>query len=77
MGSPPDLRFEGTNRALGISDDMHHGLGSNFEIELQDSILINLILAWSEPIRIADDVGYPWRDRVVEVGMLRRGEYSF
>lgn len=49
MVSPSDLRFEGTNRALGISDDMHHGLGSHFGIELQDSSRM-LATPWSQAI---------------------------
>ena len=59
LESPRDVHLEGTNRAIGITDDMHHSLGSHFGIELHDSSLINLILARSEPFRIADDVGDP------------------
>ena len=72
--APADVLLEGTNGILGITDDVHHGLSCHFGVEFCDGGLINLILALSEPLGIADDVGNTRRDRIVEVGMLRRGE---
>ncbi|MCY1237085.1 hypothetical protein D9M72_497660 [compost metagenome] len=72
--APPDVLFEGSNGVLGITDDMYHGLSCHFGIEFHDGGLINLILARRELLGIADDVGDPRRDRVIEVGMLRSAE---
>ena len=75
--APTDVLLEREDGFLRITDDVRHGLSRLLRIKFYDGGLINLILALLKAVGITNDVSDSRRDRIVEVGMLRRGKFCF